>query len=286
VLHTNMAMTSLTLVGHSAGFPEPILRPSPATGHDAEILDVYDPYLGYDAETFPYQQPQRKMRSTSRAALLGGVCGHMSTTPLLGYKCHRSGKEVRQQQWSLAQERWHFLYPRTQGRRTMKRVCTLTIGTLGVLFLGMVLSVGEVFAQTAKDLAGTWTLVSAVTEQGGNKTDTFGPHPKGILTVDANGRYVLAIVRAGLPKVASNNRTTATPEENKAIVEGSITHFGTLSVNAADKAFTFKVETATFPNWDGTEQKRPFIVTGDELQYTVAAASGGGTATVVWKRAK
>ena len=168
----------------------------------------------------------------------------------------------------------------------MKRVCTLTIGTLGVLCLGMVLSAGEVFAQTAKDLAGTWTLVSNVSEQSGNKTDTFGPHPKGILIVDANGRYVLAVARAGLPKVASNNRTTATPEENKAIVGGSITHFGTLSVNAADKTFTFKIETATFPNWSGTEQKRPFTVSGDQLQYTAAAASGGGTATVVWKRAK
>jgi hypothetical protein len=168
----------------------------------------------------------------------------------------------------------------------MKRVCTLTIGTLGVLFLGMVLSAGEVFAQTAKDLAGTWTLVSNVSEQGGNKTDTFGPNPKGILIVDASGRYVLAVTRAGLPKVASNNRTTATPEENKAIVQGSITHFGTVSVNAEDKTITFKIETSTFPNWDGIEQKRPFTITGDELKYMVPAQSGGGTGTVVWKRAK
>jgi len=107
-----------------------------------------------------------------------------------------------------------------------------------------------------------------------------------ILTVDANGRYVLVIARADLPKVASNNRTTATPEENKAIVQGSGAHFGTLSVNAADKTITFKIETSLFPNWDGTEQKRPFTVTGDELTYTVPAASGGGTATVVWQRAK
>src|SRR6266516_2732170 len=114
----------------------------------------------------------------------------------------------------------------------MKRVCTLTLGTMALLVLGIVLVAGEVFAQTTKDLAGTWTLVSTITEQGGNKTDAFGPNPKGILTVDTNGRYVLVIVRAGLPKVASNNRTTATPEENKAIVEGSITHFGTVSVNA------------------------------------------------------
>ena len=168
----------------------------------------------------------------------------------------------------------------------MKRVCTLTLGTMALLVLGIVLATSDAFAQTAKDLAGTWTLVSTVTEQSGNKTDPYGPHPKGILTVDANGRYVIAFARADLPKVASNNRTTATPEENKAIVGGSLTHFGTLSVNAADKTFTFKIETATFPNWDGTEQKRVFTVTGDELQYTVPAASGGGTATVVWKRTK
>src|SRR2546427_82095 len=168
----------------------------------------------------------------------------------------------------------------------MKRVCTLTLGTMALLVLGIVLVVGEVFAQTAKDLVGTWTLVSTVTEQGGNKTDIYGPNPKGILMVDANGRYVIAFARADLPKIASNNRTTATPEENKAIVGGSITHFGTISVNAADKTFTFKIETATFPNWSGTAQKRPFTISGDQLRYTAAAASGGGTATVVWKRAK
>ena len=41
----------------------------------------------------------------------------------------------------------------------MKRVCTLTIGTLGWLLLGVVLSAGVVCAQTTKDLAGTWTEV-------------------------------------------------------------------------------------------------------------------------------
>jgi hypothetical protein len=167
----------------------------------------------------------------------------------------------------------------------MKRVYKLTLGTLGVLVLGVALSAGEVCAQTTRDLAGTWTLVSAVTEQGGTKTDTFDPHPKGILMVDAHGHYVLTIVRAGLPKIASNNRTTATPEEHKAIVQGSNTHFGTLAVNAADQTITFTIETSTFPNGDGTEQRRAFTVTGDALQYTVPAASGGGTATVVWRRA-
>jgi hypothetical protein len=103
----------------------------------------------------------------------------------------------------------------------MKRVCKLTIGPLVLSVLGVVLTAGNACAQTTKDLVGTWTLVSAVTEQGGNKTDTYGPHPNGIFMVDANGRCVVVYARADLPEVASNNRTTATPEEHKAIVGGA-----------------------------------------------------------------
>src|ERR1051326_2335549 len=69
----------------------------------------------------------------------------------------------------------------TQGESTMQCMYKLTLGTLGVLMLGVVLSAGEVCAQTVKDLAGTWTLVSVVTEQDGKKTDPFGPNPQGIL---------------------------------------------------------------------------------------------------------
>ena len=36
----HMAKTSFTSVGSLADSPEPPLRPSPATGHAAEILDV------------------------------------------------------------------------------------------------------------------------------------------------------------------------------------------------------------------------------------------------------
>ncbi len=159
------------------------------------------------------------------------------------------------------------------------------VGILGVLFLGVVLRIDTVSAQTANDLAGTWTLVSSVTEQGGTKTEPYGPNAKGIMTVDANGHYVTVAMRAGLPKFASNNRTTGTPEENKSIIEGSIAHFGTLSVNEAGTVIILKIESATFANWDGSEHKWPFTITGDTLQFTVPAASGGGTATTVWKRA-
>jgi hypothetical protein len=35
------------------------------------------------------------------------------------------------------------------------------------------------FAHQATDLVGTWTLVSITLEQGGKKTDFYGPNPQG-----------------------------------------------------------------------------------------------------------
>jgi len=164
----------------------------------------------------------------------------------------------------------------------MNRIVTLAIATI---IIGTAWA-GAATAQTAKDFVGTWTLVSATVEQGGVKSDTFGLDAKGVLVFDAGGRYVITFFSVNLPKFASNNRASGTAEENKAIVAGSLAHFGTYSVNEADKSFTFRVDNATFPNWDKTEQKRPFVITGDELKYTTPMASAGGTATVIWKRAK
>ena len=165
----------------------------------------------------------------------------------------------------------------------MKRIGTLAIATLAIA-IGTTWA--QAIAQTAKDFVGTWTLVSSTTEQGGAKSDTFGSNPKGLLMFDAGGRYVITFFAANLPKFASNNRASGTADENKAVVTGSFTHLGTYTVNEADKRFSFHVENATFPNWDKTEQKRPFVISGDELQYTSPVASAGGTATLIWKRAK
>ena len=164
----------------------------------------------------------------------------------------------------------------------MNRIGTLAIAAL---VIGTTWA-AEAIAQTGKDFIGTWTLISSTTEQGGVKSDTFGPNPKGHLVFDAGGRYVITFFAANQPKFASNNRASGTPDENKAVVAGSLTHFGTYTVNKADKIFIFHIENATFPNWNETEQKRAFVMSGDELQYTTPVASAGGTAKLIWKRAK
>lgn len=138
----------------------------------------------------------------------------------------------------------------------------------------------------AKDLVGTWTLVSVVTELDGRRFDTYGPNAKGLLVFDANGRYSIMFIAAHLPKFASGNRSSGTAEECKAVVAGSFAHFGTYVVDEADKSFTFQIERGTFPNWDGKHNKRSFVIVGDELRFTDPHASAGGVATTIFERAK
>jgi len=143
------------------------------------------------------------------------------------------------------------------------------------------------FAQSAKDLIGTWTLVSATVDRGGSKSEPFGPKPKGQLMFDAGGRFSVVVARPDLPKISASNRLSGTAKENGAIVQGSIAYFGTYTVREDDRAFIFHVEGSTFPNWVGTDQKRIFTIAGDQLKYTNTARSGGeGTALIVWKRLK
>ena len=142
-------------------------------------------------------------------------------------------------------------------------------------------------AQSASDVVGTWTLVSSLTEKDGARTDQFGSGAKGMLTLDADGHFMLTIIGPDLPKFVSNNRASGTPEENKAVMSKSIAMIGTYSVDSGERTLTFKVDTATFPNWNGTEQKR-LLASGnkDELKYVTPSASSGGVGTVTWRRSK
>lgn len=139
-------------------------------------------------------------------------------------------------------------------------------------------------AQSASDLVGTWQLVSAVnTAKDGAKSDVFGAEPKGMMIFDANGHFVQVLTRSGLPKFAADNRLQGTPDENKAIVQGSISLYGTYTV--ADKVLVLHVESGTWPSWTGTDQKRPLTFSGDQLTWTLQA-SVGGTNVTTFKRVK
>lgn len=138
-----------------------------------------------------------------------------------------------------------------------------------------------------EQIVGTWTYVSVdLIRADGTREPLFGPNPQGQASFDASGHYILMTARAGQAKFASSNRTEATAEESKATVQATIAHFGRYSVDEASQTITFYIQASTFPNWNGTEQKRPFSISADELRWKKPASTGGGTAEVVLKRAK
>jgi Lipocalin-like domain len=132
-------------------------------------------------------------------------------------------------------------------------------------------------ANTAKQLIGHWSLVSVKLEQDGKTTEPWGPNPKGLFIFDRSGRYAILIFCSDLPKFASNSIDTGSPEENKAVVTGSMAHFGTYSANEKEGSFSIRPEAGTFPNWVGIDQpKRSFSVSKDELKITNPAGPRGG----------
>jgi hypothetical protein len=131
-------------------------------------------------------------------------------------------------------------------------------------------------------------VVTEATQQDGKKVLPFGPNPKGVNIFTEDGHFVQIQVADGIPKYASNSRVAGTADENKATVQGSLSLFGTYTVDEAAKMIIYKVESSSFPNWVGLEQKRPIdSLTADELRHSNLQGSIAGATTVnIWKRAK
>ena len=172
----------------------------------------------------------------------------------------------------------------TVGTRVLLVVSALAVWTLS--------DVSGVLAQKKandfeQQIQGNWTLVSIYNELDGKKSDVFGPNPRGSLILTPDGRFSFVVMAASLPKFAANNRVKGTPEENQAVVQGSVAYFGTYkTVNEKEKTVSLQIEGSTFPNWDGQNQTRVMLVVGDEMKLTNPVAAVGGTNHLVWRRAK
>ena len=136
-----------------------------------------------------------------------------------------------------------------------------------------------------EQLIGTWALVAWAQKGGdGTKVERYGTSPKGIAFFDAGGRYIITVMRSDRAKYASNALWQGTPEENKETADGTITYFGTYSTSEADSIITVHVEGSSFPNWNGTDQKRFVAIAGEQLTLTVRLPAGD-VVDVIWKRA-
>ena len=143
-------------------------------------------------------------------------------------------------------------------------------------------------AQKETEFTGTWTLVSVENiNSDGTKNLPYDVKPKGFLFFDEKGNYAIQIYKSQREKVVSGDKNKCTPEENAAIVQGSNAHFGVYEIDKANKMIIFNIKTASFPNWEGTIQKRFYTLINNELKYVVTNTTQGGKsiiAEVVWKK--
>lgn len=164
----------------------------------------------------------------------------------------------------------------------MKRRVILSAGLLA---LSAALPQPAAAAPMAASLTGTWTLVAAdVLHADGTRAHDYGDAPKGLLMVDAQGHYSLQIYDPQRPHYASGDRDSGTAAEYKGNALGISTHFGMLHVDG--DVLTLDVDSASFPNQDGKQQKRVFKLDGDELSYRVQARPNGDVPVSVWRRLK
>ena len=159
--------------------------------------------------------------------------------------------------------------------------------------LALALSAGAAAAQPANSLkdqiVGSWNFVVAeVTAPDGKKSFPFGETPKGILIFTPDGRFAQIHVASDVPKIASKNRLTGTPEEYAAIMRRSLSVFGTYRVDEAKKTVTYHIAASSFPNWEGEAQERTIdTLTADEFVNTNPNVAGGrGSASNFYRRVK
>ena len=138
-----------------------------------------------------------------------------------------------------------------------------------------------------EQLVGSWTIVSNDNvAPDGTKRQIFGPNPKGIFILGADGRYALVVVNPARPKFKGASRWDGTPEENKAVIAGTVAAFGTWSLDEATSTLVTSIEGSLFPNDEGRDQRRIIALAGDELKMVNPSPGSGGRAEIVFKRAK
>ncbi|MBY3473674.1 lipocalin-like domain-containing protein [Rhizobium laguerreae] len=146
------------------------------------------------------------------------------------------------------------------------------------------------FAQTATEnqVAGTWRMISATIDPGGENIAAYGEKPNGLLVFTPDMHFVEVLTDAEIPPFASNTRGEGTDDENRTAMSRSIGFFGTYTVDENGEFSGNRVEGSTFPNWVGSVRTRAnltLIVDGDRMTEQFRRPEGTEI-RIEWQRVK
>ena len=78
-------------------------------------------------------------------------------------------------------------------------------------------------AMVPQELIGAWTLVRCDNVYpDGHRVELYGPHPEGMWLIDAQGDYMMQIVRARRMPFAANDKSKGTADEYRAASMDSV----------------------------------------------------------------
>jgi hypothetical protein len=119
---------------------------------------------------------------------------------------------------------------------------------------------GSSFADdTAKQVTGTWKLVSWLTKfDGGNTVEPYGPNAKGRLVLTPEGQWIIILTGA-------NRRPATTNDEKAALLDSMLAYSGKYTVEG--DRITTRVEMSSNEVYIGSNQNqaRFFKIEGDKL---------------------
>jgi hypothetical protein len=154
----------------------------------------------------------------------------------------------------------------------------------GAMLCALVSLPGISYGQSLKEqIVGTWRLVSIYNEENGVKHFNFGEKPVGMLMFDRSGNLVQFLSKSEVPKFAVANRLKGTDAENRAVMQSIIAGFGSYAVDG--DTVTISWLASSYPNRTGTQEKRTYKITGNNMVATNPAASSGGTSYSNYTRA-
>jgi hypothetical protein len=109
-----------------------------------------------------------------------------------------------------------------------------------------------------------WRLRSAKQTAYGSTSDWFGARPDGLLIFTDELHFTEAVTRTDLPLVVSGDRLSTTPQENRALAQGTLGCYGTYTTGQDGSLAGQHILGSTFPDWNNTERG------ADDVHVTVS----------------